>query len=355
MTGRVAIVSLRFNPAFPAYMIAYAKAVSALGMEPGLILDPAYRSFTDLQAAATVMGWREAIRAGGWTHAVLFNLAAENREATLGLRSGGAKVYYIYHEPWQMSLAYLRMEGLRDTIKAALAHRMTVPVLKAANTVVLESQYGLSLYRRADAKHNPNAVCFPQIYDDDAEGSVAGLLSQKKYFGFIGNLCRAHGFDQYIAAMRDALVAGRDLRFLIASRRPLPDSVAKDPVFRANADRIEIRCGRTLSNEEINRCFAESFCVWNVYRRSTQSGVLPKACMFGAPVIASRIGSFPEFVQDGVNGRFTEGDDIRGTLDAVETIRGALGAYVANCRRFFLENLFYRARLDGLRQLLDMS
>jgi len=60
MNQRVALVSLRFNPAFIQFLIAYAKAVRALGYEPGFVLDPAYRRFTELKDVAPLFGFEEA-------------------------------------------------------------------------------------------------------------------------------------------------------------------------------------------------------------------------------------------------------------------------------------------------------
>jgi glycosyltransferase involved in cell wall biosynthesis len=139
---------------------------------------------------------------------------------------------------------------------------------------------------------------------------------------------------------------------MIASRFPLPEYVLKDKIISRNLDRIELMCGRTLQNKEIDSCYARSFAVWNLYRRSTQSGVLPKAFMFGTPVVASRIGSFPEYVRDGFNGRFANADDREGVLCAVEELRRRTGEYASNCRRSFLEMFYYRSRLEELRQLL---
>ena len=140
------------------------------------------------------------------------------------------------------------------------------------------------------------------------------------------------------------------MRFLIASRLPLPGTLLNDPTLRKNLDRIEIRCGRPLGNDEINRCYLESFCVWNIYRRSTQSGVLPKAFMFGTPVIASRVGAFPEWVEEGVNGRFAEARDCEGILAALEDIRNNIEGYATRCRQTFIEKFFYRSNLAAIQR-----
>ncbi len=353
MTAKVALVSLRSNPAFIQFLLAYAKALRVLGHEVAFLLDPAYRRFSELEETAAVFALDQIPLPTSWTHAVFLNPSVENKKLAIRLRCEGAKILYVFHEPWQLSLRYVWGEGLLATCKAIAAHHVTVPSLKLADTVILASRYGLNEYRKGDAKFNRNSVYFPLILDDEAPGDLAELQGLKRYFSFIGGLCRAHGFDHYLAFMRYALQQDMDVRFLIASRNQLSESVLKDPILRQNLDKVEFRCGRPLGNEEMNRCYAESFCVWNVYRRSTQSAVLPKALMFGAPVLASRIGSFPEFITEGRNGRFTSGNDLIGISDALVHFRTHIRTYGEECRKTFLETFYYRSQLKDLERLLS--
>lgn len=352
MKAKVAIVSLRFNPAFVQFLIAYAKAIRELGNEAVFLLDPAYRRFPGLESRAQIFELSRAPFVTRWTHALFLNPSIDNRKLAIALKQQGTKILYVYHEPWQMSLNYLRDEGLRATIKSALAHHFTIPVLRLADTILLGSRYGLSVYQKSDVRFNQNSAYFPLIFDDEAPDNLAGLLVQKRYFGYIGNLCRAHGFDQYLSFMRHAIQQGMDISFLIASRKPAPAQVLKDSLLRNNLDKIEIRCGHPLTDEEMNRCYAESFCVWSLYRRSTQSAVLPKAFMFGTPVLASRIGSFPEYVKEGQNGRFASGEDLDSILAALVHFRKNLSMYGRGCRQSFLDTFYYRSCLDDLKKLL---
>ena len=291
--------------------------------------------------------------AAPWTHAVFQNPSTENRTVAGLLKQAGTKILYVYHEPWQQLPSYLRGEGLSGTLKAILAHHTSVSVLKLADTVMLASQYGLNEYGKSDVRYNRNSEYIPLLFDDDAPKNIADLLPPKRFFGYIGYLCRSHGFDQFVSFMRSALHQNQDMRFLIASRLPLPGTLLNDPTLRKNLDRIEIRCGRPLGNDEINRCYLESFCVWNIYRRSTQSGVLPKAFMFGTPVIASRVGAFPEWVEEGVNGRFAEARDCEGILAALEDIRNNIEGYATRCRQTFIEKFFYRSNLAAIQRVLE--
>jgi len=352
MKAKVAIVSLRCNPAFIQHLIAYAKAVTELGHEVVLLLDPAYQHFTELREVAPILEPGANLCADSWTHAVFLNVALENRELADALRHQNTKILYVYHEPWQMSVSYLFGEGIKSTLKAILAHRTTIPMLRIANMVILESQFGLEAYQGSDARFNGACTSFPQIYDDEAPNDLPSLLAPKRYFAFIGALCHSHGFDQFVTFMQNSLEQGKNVTFLIASRNPFPAHILRSARLRPNLGNIEIRCGQPLTNDEMNRCYAESFCVWNIYRRSTQSGVLPKAFMFGTPVIASKLGSFPEYIEEGVNGRFATAEDHQGIQKALEEIRRNIGTYAANCRRTFVDTFFYRSRLTDLERLL---
>ncbi|HEY2469955.1 MAG TPA: glycosyltransferase [Terracidiphilus sp.] len=352
MRKTVAIVSLRFNPAFLQHLIAFAKAVRELGLEPQFLLDREYERFSELTQVAPMCHSYERSSATAWSHAIFLNASTGNPELAMALHRDNVKIVYVYHEPWHMSGQYFWSEGIIGTAKAIAAHRLTVPVLKLSATVILESRFGMRMYEQADARYNSNYVYFPQIYDDDVQVELSDLVHGKRYFSFLGTLCRSHGFDQYLGFMLGALERGADLRFLIASRNALPPSLEKDARFQQSRDRIEIRCGRPLTNDEMNRCYAESFCVWNVYRRSTQSGVLPKAMMFGTPVLASAAGSFPEYVRDGENGRFVDAEQTDAILSALEDIQRNIPSYAANCRKSFRDNFFYQSQVPELRLIL---
>lgn len=349
--AKVVIISLRFNPAFLQFLAAYAKAVRALDYDVAFLLDPEYRRFPEIENTAPVF-FPEAISEQNWSHAIFLNPSVSNREAAAALRRKGVRILYIFHEPWQLSLRYLSVEGPVATIRGFIAHRATVPVLKLADSVMIPSQWGLKIYQRTDARFNPQAVYMPLIMDDEAPADLVKDLSRKQYFGFIGALNRSHAFDQYVAFMRRTLSQRRDLRFLIASRNPLPAALAGDPIFRQDSGNLEIRCGRPLDSDEMNQCYADCFCIWNIYRRSTQSGVLPKAFMFGAPVLATQVGAFPEFVREGVNGRFARPHDGDGIWNALTDIRANLASYATNCRRTFLDVFYYESQIQRLDELM---
>lgn len=352
MSGRTLLISLRSNPAHIQLLIAYAKVIQALGLEAGFMLDPGYSRFSELRNAAPVLESGRAYLSSDWDCAVFMNPALKNLETARELKKRGTRILYIFHEPWQMTLKYVKDEGLRATWKAMLAHRSTVPVLRSADHIILQSSYGLRVYQASDISYNRNASYIPLLYDDDLREDLSSLIQKKRYFSFIGNPCRAHGFDQFLDVARLSFQRNLDIQFLIASGHSLPKGCLADSIFRRNSHRIDVRCGRQFSNDRINDFYAQSVSVWNVYRRSTQSGVLPKALMFGAPVLCSDVGSFPEYVTSGRNGEIVSGSEPEGIIEAFERFQGDLASYATRCRLDFLSTFYYRAHLSDVRDLL---
>ena len=58
--------------------------------------------------------------------------------------------------------------------------------------------------------------------------------------------------------------------------------------------------GRPMTDNEINMAYASSIAVWNAYNRTTQSGVMSKAFMFGTPAIVLKK-NVSEFMADKEN------------------------------------------------------
>ena len=348
----MALVSLRFKPGFVSHLSAFAKACHELGFESEFVVDLRYKRFPDLAAVAPVSVYTGTWQRGCFTHALFTNVSLQNRRLALQLKAWGVRILYLYHEPWKRSLDFLKGEGFKGWISATLAHHASKAMLKISDAVILGSRYGAEVYGERDVRYNRNAFHLPLMFDDEVLPTEREELGRRQYFSYIGAICRSHGFDQYLAFVRESLRRKPNLRFLIASRLPLPPYVLKDPIIRRNLNRVEILCGRPLQTEEINECYRESFCVWNLYWRSTQSGVLPKAFMFGTPVLASRLGSFCEYVKDRCNGRFGNPEDTQGIEAALDDIRENIARYTVNCRKTFLETFFYRANLQELARVL---
>lgn len=65
-----------------------------------------------------------------------------------------------------------------------------------------------------------------------------------------------------------------------------------------------------VPNEDVNKYFQVSDCILTYYLTATPSGVESLAYNFEMPVLATRVGHFPETITDGFNGYLAEPEDI---------------------------------------------
>jgi glycosyltransferase involved in cell wall biosynthesis len=292
----------------------------------------------------------------GNTDIILFvNVSTINHKYAQILKRKGSKVIYLYHEPWESFRQYLK-EGIKQALKATIAHFFSVRLLKNSDLVIVPSKYALNLYKNKDIKYNENVLMIPLLFDDELDEEVD--ITKKQYFSYIGHAVKGHAFDVYIELIKHIYKQGVDMKFQIATRTDLSRLLKKDKILQEMIEKeiLKIAHGRPLPNSEINRAYKESFCIWNVYRRSTQSGVLPKAFMFGTPVLASNVGSFGEFIREGENGLIidkTAMKDFDLILASVEDIKRNLVFYSKNARETFLKIFFYKNCIENFRTILN--
>lgn len=82
---------------------------------------------------------------------------------------------------------------------------------------------------------------------------------------------------------------------------------------------------RHVPEHEVGAIFARASVVALPYRRIDQSGVLMLAMAMGKPVVASRVGGFPEVIEDGVHGFLVEPGDVEGLAQAFLRLIGDAG------------------------------
>ncbi|GEJ57619.1 glycosyltransferase family 4 protein [Anaeromyxobacter diazotrophicus] len=156
-----------------------------------------------------------------------------------------------------------------------LQFQRTFPALARGADVVALPHGALSLYRAWD--------------DPSVEEEPFTVL-------FFGRIVLYKGIEDLIAAQRLVSAALPQARFVLAGQGPL-DAYrdALDPAA------FELQ-NRFIPNREIPRLFRRAAVVVLPYREASQSGVLPLAYEFGKPVVATRVGSIPEAVEQGESG-----------------------------------------------------
>ncbi|MGE0189091.1 MAG: hypothetical protein AB7F79_07150 [Steroidobacteraceae bacterium] len=254
-----------------------------------------------------------------------------------------ATAVYVFHEPFSSLRSYRESGfGLLKTAKVALVSLVSYGLVSFAHKVVLPSSAALAAYK---ARYNmaKQYAQFPLMFDDEA---VAILPKEnREYIAYIGTVAEDHAFDEFLKFAFWVLENGelQGYKILIATRSALAQETAAKLQPYVDAGMAVIQSGRPLSNEEINGFYSRSMVVWNAYRRSMQSGVLPKAYMFGTPVIITSVNR-SEFFVDKVTGIEVSPDyDVNEILAAIGSIVSGFSEYSKACRAVFCEKFFYRS------------
>ena len=347
---RIYISSLKFSAAHMSHMIAYAKLFEYLGHNPIFWLDKGYQKMIVEQETFPTV-WYTGMVPTDAEAVLLYNPSVSNSKVSKKLERHGLKLLYVYHEPWESFQQRLK-EGLKQALKAFVAHYYSTRVLKYADIVIVPSNCALKLYNKSDEKYNKNVIMIPLLFDDELTSTLD--ISKKEYFSYIGRAFKGHSFDMYISLIKWIYTSGSNMKFEIATGTDIGKIVNSDGIIRKmiNSGVLNVSHDRPLTNAEINQAYERSFCVWNVYRRSTQSGVLPKAFMFGTPVIASNIGSFPEFVRDGENGYLIDDYDPTGVYKKVLLIKDNIESLSKHCREKFESTFYWKSQVSKMEELL---
>lgn len=339
------VVSKSFAPAHVSHMVAYAKLLKACGYDVDFLLDDNYRSWQEFSRVGNVLS-RECSY-NKYTVTIIYNASIHNAKLARKLKQSGSKVIYVFHEP---TFGLKReKETFIQKIKLCIACCSSLLTVASSYAVLLASKAGHKQYMDKFKCINKNAYYFPLIYDDEKEFEN----NDRKYLSFLGAAIGSHNFDLYVDYMKYAYEKNIDYKFCIATKTKLDDGFLNDEIISDMIinNRLVISQGKILSNDEMNDYYASSFCVWNVYNDSTQSGVLPRAYMMGTPVLASKIGSFLEYVKPNLTGEFCS-YDYNDIYKKTNLIYDNFQKYTANCRENFLHEFYYKNKVDLMKKIL---
>ncbi len=345
------ISSLKFSPGHLSHMIGYARLFKEIGYEVTLWLHESYKKMMPEKDFQVV--WYPDFFPKNIDILFLYNPSIVNHVVCKKLKQSSAKIIYVYHEPWESFEQYLKGD-LKAALKVPVVHYYSAKVLKYTDLVIVPSNYTLKLYSRNDKKYNDKVVMVPLLFDDELTGGLN--VSKKEYVSFIGHTDnKGHAFDKYIELIKWIYTSGSTMKFEIATRTDIGKMIKNDETLQKmiNSGTLRLSYGRPLTNPEINQAYERSFCVWNVYRRTTQSGVLPKAFMFGTPVIASNVGSFPEFVRNGENGYLVNDYDFKSIYQRLLGIRENISTMSMNCRNTFENTFYWKAQITKMKEVLE--
>lgn len=355
---KVLIASLNFSPGHYSHMVGLAYLCQELALSPTLLLHEGYRKFDSEFPNIKLIFFDGSIPMESFDFVFIQNPAVKNHIFVKDYKKkfSNAVIYYIFHEPFDGWINKTK-EGMKGFLKAIIAYQFNKKTLKVVDYVLLPSQHAINLYKKCDSKFNEKYCYMPLLFDDETNNFINDSnLTNRPFFSYIGTVAKSHDFKGFLALIKYFRQIGSKIQFLIATKTNLNKVLKTYPWLgeMVAEKKLKIAHGKPLTNKEINEYFAQSFCVWNVYRRSTQSGVLPKSFMFGTPVLASPICSFPEYVKNGFNGELiNSAKDYAEISFALRKIEESLPHYSLGARRTFLENFYFKANIQSVRPILE--
>lgn len=154
---------------------------------------------------------------------------------------------------------------------------------------------------------------------------------------FFGTIKPYKGVEELLRAVA-ALPADllNETELYIAGRPEMPIDSLTETAQEMGIDEHVTWDLRYIPDDEIAALFESADVVAFPYREIDQSGALMTALQFGTPIVATRVGGFPEVLDDGIHGRLVDKGDTAALSDAlVETLRdperaAAMGEAVAS-------------------------
>jgi Glycosyltransferase len=121
---------------------------------------------------------------------------------------------------------------------------------------------------------------------------------------FFGRLESYKGIDTLVRAYEILKKENLKIKLTIAGR----GKIDKDLENKINELGIIFK-NYWISNEELCRLIENCDVLVAPYKNATQSGVVSVGLAYGVPIIATSVGSFSEYIKDGVNGFLIDVDD----------------------------------------------
>ena len=147
------------------------------------------------------------------------------------------------------------------------------------------------------------------------------VATEEQNILFFGNVSHYKGLDILIKAFAELPAAQIQRSRLLVCGNPQIDmthlrTLASDLGVKS---RIEWDL-RFIPEEEIHSIFERATVLALPYRHIDRSGVFATVVKYGLPLVASRIGAFPEMIQDGVHGYLVEPEDPSALAAALSSV-----------------------------------
>ncbi len=353
---RALVVSLNFNPGHFSHLVANYKLLEELGYKPYLYIHSSFNEMDPQNLYRRINFMKDINKMEAISLSVFWFPSLKNIAEIIKLRLFfHTKIFYVYHEPFDSFVSYYEA-GFEPSkiLKIYLINIVNIFILILSHQIILPSVSALSLYKKKYLRINRRFVMMPLLFDDENIDEISKI--PKKYISYIGTVASDHAFDKFVNFINQAIKGNwfSDVNFLIATSSKIPDKERCIIETYISLGRVVVVEGNYMKNDQINRYYQESYIVWNAYHRSMQSGVLPKAYMFGAAVLVLRRNASP-FIDDYKTGiLITNNSDVKEIKNAIEEIISKAEFFRRNCRIKFLNTFYYKSYITEYRELINI-
>lgn len=338
------LISKRFNPGHISHIEANANLLESNGYDVRFGIHEDFLSFPDCSMKGRESGFFSGLILQKndlfivWfpSVSVVFNLLL----VRLFTR---ATTVYVYHEPYTSFSSY-RLAGFSwlKTLRVTAISIVSRIICALSDKIILPSAHAFDAIPKA--KEEPHRYAkINLMFADETGPQTQGLA--REFVSYIGTIAEDHAFEDFVRLIQacTAEQALLPLKFLIATRSQVPERHRAVIDQCVSSGRLVLQAGSPMTNGQINRFYAQSLVVWNAYRRSMQSGVLPKAYMFGTPVLVSSSNQ-SEYFRDGVHGvLISDRCTMQEFQQAIARLQTEWPVMSQNCRNYYLNNFDYRA------------
>jgi hypothetical protein len=350
---RAILISKRFNPGHVSHIVANCKLLEAQGFQVIYSLNDNFFEFSRSEFKGREASLSDYLNLSSGDLCVLWfpSLTAIFELIVVRLLSL-TTIVYVYHEPYTSFASYraagfsrfkaIKVTGISlvNRILCGLSHKIILPSERAYNALPA-------------ARGNPERFAkLNLLFSDEAQPEQ--ITKKRSFISYIGTIAEDHAFEEFVNLMHTSISNERLFphKFLIATRSKIPERLSLLVEYGIKSGRLLVQSGTPMSNEMINNFYSKSYVVWNAYKRSMQSGVLPKAYMFGTPVLMSESNK-SEYFQEGVHGilisdRYGFDEFENGILKMQKN----WGIISGSCRNFYLQNFDYRALQEPYMKFL---
>ncbi len=349
------IVSREFHPGHYSHLVANFHLFADSNINAVMYHHPKFNEMNVVDPKQVCNRYGELNRMGKIDVAVFWFPSLKNFPDMLSLKfQHQARIVYVLHEPFESFRAY-RQAGFsfKKVCRIMLVHLANYIMVWFADRIILPSARALNAFERYYRHTGKKYAVVPLLFDDEGGGMVNGR-GERRFISYIGTIAEDHAFDLFLefacAACSERWFP--EFKFLIATRSELSaaDRDRIQPFVDSGAIRLAV--GRPMSNDDINAYYNNSLVIWNAYRRSMQSGVLPKAYMFGTPLLVSSAGA-SEYFLDRVHGRkIEEGCDSGEIRAALVDVINNFEKLSRACRATFMNTFYYRAQMENFLRLV---